>query len=114
VIDDVRARDALGVLLGAAAMPGVLMGMHAPSPSLALEQLELFAQVELGGGHGSLARLLSRAASLLVHVAPDNDGTRRVQSIAELCGARDETLEITTLYRYDGGFKAGEHKATFL
>ena len=49
VIDDLRGGDVLSALLGAASMRGVLLGMHAPSPAAALEQLEMFAQASLGG-----------------------------------------------------------------
>ena len=43
----------------------------------------------------------------------DPGGTRRVLSIAEIRGARDNTLEVTALYRYDHGFKA-DVRASFL
>lgn len=114
VLDDLRGPDALAVLTHAAGSRGLLVGMHAPTPAAALEQLELFAQVALGGAKSSLAGLLAQAFSLLVHVGSDAGGTRRVLSIAELRGARDQTLEVTVLHRYDGGFKSTEHKPSFV
>jgi len=114
VIDDLRGEDALAALTGAASMRGVFVGMHAPSPSAALEQLELFAQVSLGGARASLAPLLAHAFQMLVHVSIDPSGARRVQSIAEIRGAREQTLDVAVLYRYDGGFKATDQRATFL
>jgi pilus assembly protein CpaF len=114
VIDDLRGKDALSALLGASAMRGVLVGMHAPSPAAALEQLEMFAQVALGGSRASLATLIAQAFQLLVHVSLDPNGARRVLSIAEVRGSHDGVLELTTLYRYDGGFKSTEQRAGFL
>jgi pilus assembly protein CpaF len=114
VIDDVVAEDALGVLTGAAATRGVIAAMHAPSPAAAVEQLELFAQLALGGARAALAPLIAQAFQLLVHVCVDPSGVRRVASIAEIRGARDHTLEVTPLYRYDHGFKASDSRASFL
>jgi pilus assembly protein CpaF len=113
IIDDLQADDALGVLTGAAAARGVIAAMHAASPAAAIEQLEMFAQIAMGGARGSLAALIAQAFQLLVHVSADAGGTRRVLSIAEVRGARDNTLEVTALYRYDHGFKA-DSRASFL
>jgi pilus assembly protein CpaF len=112
VLDDVRNEDSLAVLTAAAASRGFLAGMHAASPSGALEQLELFAQMSTAGSRASLAALIAQAFSLLVHIASDGSGARRVQSISEIRGARDSTLEVTPLYRYDGAFKL-EGRPTF-
>ena len=113
VVDDLPVADALALLTHAASSRGMLIGVHAPSPTAALEQLELFAQVALGGAKSSLAGLLAQAFSLLVHVGIDPAGVRRVLSIAELRGARDSTLDVTVLQRWDGGWKSSEHKPGF-
>jgi pilus assembly protein CpaF len=118
VIDDLRAQDALPALTTAAATSGVLLGMHAPDPSAALTQLELFAQLAIGGGgavatgaRASLAGLLASAIQLLVHIAPGKDDSRRIQSISEVRGAQADRLEVRMLYRHEGGsFRAVEHK----
>lgn len=101
VIDDVSGSDALAALTAAAVNPGLLLGMHAPSPETALLQLELFAQAALGGGHTSLAPLLSSALSLLVHVATTPEGNRHVTSISELSASADNVLHLTELFRHD-------------
>jgi pilus assembly protein CpaF len=113
VIDDLQAKDALAALMGAASLRGVLIGMHAPSPQTALEQLEMFAQVALGGARGSLAALIAQAFQVLVHVSLDASGARRVLSLAELRGAHGSTLDLATLYRYENGFKSTEQRASF-
>ena len=112
VIDDVRLDDALTVLTTAAASRGLLAGMHASSPGGALEQLELFAQLATSGSRASLAALIAQAFSLLVHIAPDGAGNRKVQSISEIRGAQGNALEVALLYKYDGAFKA-EGRPTF-
>jgi pilus assembly protein CpaF len=115
VIDDVAGEDALAALTTAASTTGVLLGTHAPGPSAALTQLELFAQAALGGSRSSLATLMAGAVQLLVHVALSKDGSRRVQSISEVRGAREDTLEVRLLYRHEAtGFRATEHRASFL
>jgi pilus assembly protein CpaF len=101
VIDDVSGADALAALSAAAASPGVILGMHAPTPQTALLQLDLFAQAAIGGGRTSLAPLLASALNVLVHVAATSEGTRRIQSISELKSGKDKALELTTLFRLE-------------
>jgi pilus assembly protein CpaF len=114
LIDDVRGEDALQILMGAAAARGMLVGMHAPSAIAALEQIEILAQISLGGARSSLAALLAQAFHILVHVSMDEGGARRVVAIDEIRGARENTVEVTPLFRYDQGFKATENKPSFL
>jgi pilus assembly protein CpaF len=102
VIDDVRPADVLTVLAAAAASNGVLLGMHAPDPQVALTLLELFAQSSVrANGHG-VKPLLAAALQLLVHLAPDATGARRVLGISELHQTEPGTLELRPLFRYDG------------
>jgi pilus assembly protein CpaF len=101
VIDDVSGPDALAALSAAAASPGVIYGMHAPTPQTALLQLDLFAQAAVGGGRTSLAPLLASALNILVHVAATSEGTRKIQSISELKGGKEKSLELATLFRLD-------------
>jgi pilus assembly protein CpaF len=104
VIDDVRPEDVLTVLAAAAASNGVLLGMHAPDPQVALTLLELFAQSTVrvhADGHG-VRPLLAAALQLLVHLAPDATGARRVLGISELHQTEPGTLELRPLFRYDG------------
>jgi len=101
VIDDVSGPDALAALSAAAASPGVIFGMHAPTPQTALLQLDLFAQAAVGGGRTSLAPLLASALNVLVHVAATTEGSRKIQSISELKVGKEKSLELTTLFRLE-------------
>jgi pilus assembly protein CpaF len=114
VIDDLPVQDGLPVLTHAALGHGVLVGMHAADPPLSLELLELFAQARLGGSSESLASLLGHAFGLVVHMRMDADGARRMVSLGELQHTEGDRLGLRTLYRYDHGFKATEHRARFL
>lgn len=107
-LDDVRGDSARDALLLSAERTGVLLGMHAQSLPAALQQLELFSRLN------DAAALIAQAIHVLVHVAIDRDGVRRVISIAEVTGARDEALSVRELYRFDGGFRATEHRASFV
>lgn len=101
VIDDLSGPDALAALSAAAASPGVLIGMHAPTPQTALLQLDLFAQASVGGGRTSLAPLLASALNVLVHVATTADGMRKVHSISELRSGKERSLELSTMFRLE-------------
>jgi pilus assembly protein CpaF len=101
VIDDVSGTDALAALTAAAANPGVIFGMHAPTPQTALLQLELFAQAAVGGGKTSLQPLLASALNVLVHIASTAEGTRRVMSITEV-KTGVSGLELRGVFRLDG------------
>jgi pilus assembly protein CpaF len=107
-LDDVRGDVTRDALLLAAERTGVLIGFHAQSIEAALKQLELFSRLPQAAG------LIAQAIHVLVQVELDRDGVRRVVSIAEVVGARDEALTVRELYRFDGSFRATEHRASFL
>lgn len=102
LIDDLRPPEALTALGNAAGTSGVLFGMHAPSPELALALLEQFAQAGLPAHTRVRGPLMAAAIQVLVHVAPDAGGVRRVRSITEVQLDAAQTIELKTLYRHDG------------
>jgi pilus assembly protein CpaF len=101
VIDDLAAADVLAALSAAAANPGLILGMHAPTPETALLQLELFAKAALGGVRTSLAPLLASALQVVVHIASSGEGARRVQGISEVRVNKSGALELALRFRYD-------------
>jgi pilus assembly protein CpaF len=101
MIDDIGPADVLAALSAAAANPGLLLGMHAPTPETALLQLELFAQAALGGVRTSLAPLLASALQIIVHIASSGEGTRRVQGISEVRANKSGVLELSPRFRFD-------------
>jgi type IV secretory pathway ATPase VirB11/archaellum biosynthesis ATPase len=102
LIDDLQLHEALSALQAAASTSGVHNGMHAQSPELALGLLEQFAQAGLPAHARVKGPLLAAALQVFVHVAPDPGGARKVRSISELQLTGSDTLELRTLYRYDG------------
>jgi pilus assembly protein CpaF len=101
LIDDLRPEDALSALAAAAAGSGMLLGMHAPNPELALRLLELYAQSATPGAGLGLQPLLAAALQLVVQLGPDGSGSRRIQSICELQLEQDQ-LALRPLFRHDG------------
>jgi pilus assembly protein CpaF len=113
VIDDVRPDDVLTVLSTAAASNGVLLGMHAPNPEIALTLLELYAGAALRSESRGLKPLMAAGLQVLVHLAPDSSGARRVLGISELQQPTPDSLELRTQFRYDGkAFTAGPQRAS--
>ena len=76
--------------------------MHAQGPELALGLLEQFAHAGLPAHARVRGPLLAAALQLLVHIAPDPAGARKIRSISELHITGADTLELRTLYRFDG------------
>jgi len=111
LLDDLHPEDTWSALFAAAGSGGVLLGMHAPSATIALCLLEHGARVGVGDGNASVpAPLLAAAVQLLVHVEADAQGTRRIQSLSELRLTASDTLEVRTLFRHDGkAFVASFH-----
>ena len=101
VIDDLTGPDALAALSTAAANPGVLLGMHAPTPETALLSLELFTQAALGDARTSLSPLLASAVQVIVHIASSSEGPRRILGIFELRAGASERLETYPRFRYE-------------
>jgi pilus assembly protein CpaF len=102
LIDDLRPQEALSALSTAAGTSGVLFGMHAPSPELALALLEQFAQAGLPSHTRVRGPLMAAAIQVLVHIAPDAGHVRRVRSVTELQLDAAQMIELKTLYRHDG------------
>jgi pilus assembly protein CpaF len=102
VLDDLHPEEAGSALFVASGSSGVLLGMHAPNPAVALGLLELGAQTALGSSLPLSPQLMAAAVQLLVHVGPDPMGARRVLSISELHVTVAATLELRALFRYDG------------
>jgi Flp pilus assembly CpaF family ATPase len=110
VLDDLGPEETWTALFAAAGTHGVLMGMHAPSPNVALSLFEHGAHSAMRQPVAAPGPLMAAALQLLVHVGSDASGARRVQSISELRLTPASTLELRTLFRHDGkAFVASFH-----
>lgn len=115
IIDDLRLSEADSALAAAAASGGISIGMHAPSPLLALSLLAHSAGHALGGNAGLATTLIGSALSLFIHVGTDASGARCVLSIQELQQTPQGSPELRPLFRFEpDGFAAGGFVASFL
>ncbi len=119
ILGEVRGAEALDMLQAMnTGHEGSLCTIHANSPRDALARLEtlvLMAGLDLPSR--SIREQIVSALDLIVHVRRDEDGRRRVASIAEIAGMEGETpllQEIFVFRRHgmDRGQVIGEHTAT--
>lgn len=109
VIDGVRgseARDALVVL--ASRGGATLLGVRAVSHSAVLEHLEALAS--LAGGKDGVAALIGASVHVVVRMSRGADGTRRVESIAEL--GTEGLVELFELG--ENGFASSGYRPSFM
>jgi pilus assembly protein CpaF len=112
VVDDLRPTEALAALSTAAGASGVILGMHAPTPGVALQLLELMTGAEGSSGR-VVKQLLAAAIQLLVHIGPDVNGSRRVLSIAEVRKGLADVPDA--LFEWDGkAFRVLKKTPSFL
>lgn len=102
LVDDIRPHEALAALQAAASTSGVLFGMHAQGPELAVALLEQFAHAGLPAHARVRGPLLAAALQVVLHIAPDASGARKIRSISELRSSGADALELRTLFRHDG------------
>jgi pilus assembly protein CpaF len=103
LLDDLRPEEIWSALFAAAGSGGVLLGMHAPTPTVALSLIEHGARSEMGvSSAGIPAPLMAAAIQYLVHVGPDTGGARRILNLSELRTTAAGALEVRTLFRHDG------------
>lgn len=103
ILDDLRLSEADSALAAAAGSGGVSIGLHAPSPQVALSLLAHSAGQALGGNAALASVLIASALSLFIHVGSDPSGTRRLLSIQELQRNSAGLPELRPLFRFEGG-----------
>ena len=89
VIGEVRGAEALDLLTALnTGHDGVLSTVHANSPDDALRRVETLALMAgVGLPHEAIREQLARGLDLIVHMARDGDGARRVTEVAEVLRA---------------------------
>ena len=102
VMGEVRGGEALDMLQAMnTGHDGSLCTIHANSPRDALSRLEtmvLFAGTELPSR--AIREQIAAAIDVIVHVRRFEDGSRRVESVAELTGLEGETLLTQEVLRF--------------
>jgi pilus assembly protein CpaF len=109
VIDGVRGAEAREALVALASRGGAtLLGVRAVSHSAVLEHLEALAS--LGGGKDGVAALIGASVHVVVRMSRGADGTRRVESIAEL--GTEGLVELFELG--ENGFASSGYRPSFM
>lgn len=103
IVGEVRGDEVLDMLQAMnTGHDGSMTTIHANSTQDAIHRLELLAG--FAGYNGSEVTFRGQVASaihLLVHVARQPDGKRRLTSVTELLGLKGSELQMRTVFRYD-------------
>jgi pilus assembly protein CpaF len=104
VVGEVRGAEALDLLQALnTGHDGSLSTVHANSPRDALRRLEtLILMADVGLPHAVVREQVADAVDLVVHQERRRDGSRIVQSIAEVVGSRGGEVELRPLLASDG------------
>jgi pilus assembly protein CpaF len=104
VVGEVRGPEALDMLQALnTGHEGSLSTVHANSPADALRRLETLALMAgVGLPHGAVSEQVATAIDVVVHQARGADGSRRVESVAEVVRAAGGT-GVRELYRLRDG-----------
>jgi pilus assembly protein CpaF len=109
VIDGVRGAEARDALVSLASRGvATLLGVRAVSHSAVLEHLEALAS--LAGGKDGVAALIGASVHVVVRMSRGADGTRRVDSIAEL--GTEGLVELFELG--ENGFASTGYRPSFM
>lgn len=103
IVGEVRGGEALDMLQAMnTGHDGSLTTIHANSPRDALSRLEtmvLMAGMELPAR--AIREQIVSAIDFIIHVRRFDDGTRRVEAIAEITGMEGEVTQIQDIFRYE-------------
>lgn len=103
IVGEVRGPEALDMLQALnTGHDGGMTTVHANSPRDALSRLEtmvLMAGLELPSR--AIREQIVSALDFIVHIRRFDDGTRRVERIAEVTGIEGETIQLQDIFRFD-------------
>lgn len=115
IIDRMESGSTLPILLFAATMGGVVMGMHISGQDGGLSHLSLHAQLASNVQAQALHALVQRAVRLVVYVRRERDGQQHVSRIAEVVPpASGGPPEERALFVHEGGFRSMGVRPAFL
>ncbi|MBA3442476.1 MAG: CpaF family protein [Pyrinomonadaceae bacterium] len=103
LIGEVRGDEAIDMLQAMnTGHDGSLTTIHANTTRDALSRLE--TMVQMGGvklSERAMRQQVASAINLVIQVARQNDGTRRVTSISEITGMEGETITMQEIFQYE-------------
>ena len=103
VLGEVRGMEVMDVLQAMnTGHDGCLSTVHANSPTDALLRLEMLAGLaNFQGSEDTLRKMIAAAIELVVQIGRLPNGQRKILSVAEISGVRDNQIIINELYAYD-------------
>jgi len=103
VLGEVRGMEVMDVLQAMnTGHDGCLSTVHANSPTDALLRLEMLAGLaNFQGSEDTLRKMIAAAIELVVQIGRLPNGERKILSITEITGVRDNQIITNELYAYD-------------
>lgn len=103
VLGEVRGVEVMDVLQAMnTGHDGCMSTVHANSPTDALLRLEMLAGLaKFQGSEDTLRKMIAAAIELVVQIGRLPNGQRKVLSITEIAGVRDNQMITNELYAYD-------------
>jgi pilus assembly protein CpaF len=103
ILGEVRGREVMDVLQAMnTGHDGCMSTVHANNPSDAMLRLEMLAGLAgFQGSEGTLRQMIAAAVELVIQISRMPNGQRRVVSITEVTGVRDNQFVLNELYAFD-------------
>jgi pilus assembly protein CpaF len=103
ILGEVRGREVMDVLQAMnTGHDGCMSTVHANNPSDAMLRLEMLAGLAgFQGSEGTLRQMIAAAVELVIQISRMPNGQRRVVSITEVTGVRDNLFVLNELYAFD-------------
>jgi pilus assembly protein CpaF len=103
ILGEVRGREVMDVLQAMnTGHDGCMSTVHANNPSDAMLRLEMLAGLAgFQGTEGTLRQMIAAAVELVIQISRMPNGQRRVVSITEVTGVRDNLFVLNELFAFD-------------
>ncbi|MGH8550456.1 MAG: CpaF family protein [Methylococcales bacterium] len=103
ILGEIRGEEVMDVMQAMnTGHDGSMSTVHANSSRDALVRLEMLAGLsKFQGGIETLRQMIAAAIDIIVQIARMSDGTRRIVSIVEILGLRDQQFMVNELFSFD-------------
>jgi len=103
ILGEVRGKEVMDVLQAMnTGHDGCMSTVHANNPSDAMLRLEMLAGLAgFQGSEGTLRQMIAAAVELVIQISRMPNGQRRVVSVTEVTGVRDNQFVLNELYSFD-------------
>ena len=103
ILGEVRGKEVMDVLQAMnTGHDGCMSTVHANNPSDAMLRLEMLAGLAgFQGSEGTLRQMIAAGVELVIQISRQPNGQRRVVSVTEVTGVRDNQFVLNELYSFD-------------